>query len=110
MVTVCPDVMEVLSKFTSAPDVLTVSPVTMSVPAVAVRIRASAAVPVLSAEVSDFGKPENVNTPPEVVPAVEFRLMVANTDAIPEVPISKTPVAPIAVTTASSREFLTAVV
>lgn len=98
----------VLVKLMSEPDVPTVRPVTISVPPDAVRMRAAAAVPVASALVSDFGKPENVKTPPEVVPAVEFNEIVAKIEAIPVVPISSTPVDPIAVTTASNRAFFTA--
>ena len=70
--------------------------------------RAAAAVPVLSAEVSDLGKPEKVRTPPEAVPAVALRLMVARMLAMPVVPISRTPVPPMAVTTAVRRASLTA--
>lgn len=99
-----------LVKLMSEPEVPTVRPVTTSVPPVAVLILASAAVPVLSALVSDFGKPEKVSTPPDVVPAVEFSEIVAKIDAMLVVPISNTPVEPIAVTTASSRAFFTAVV
>ena len=43
--------------------------------------------------------PLNVNTPAEAVPAVLFSEMVASTDAMPVVPISRTPVAPIAAAT-----------
>lgn len=110
IVTVWPAVILVLVKLISDPDVPTVSPVTISVPSVAVLILAAAAVPVLAALVSDFGKPEKVSTPLDAVPAVEFRVMVAKIDAIPVVPISNTPVVPIAVTTAVNREFFTAVV
>jgi hypothetical protein len=100
--------MLVLVKLMSDPEVPTVNPVTMSVPPEVVLIRAAAAVPELSALVSDFGKLENVKTPPDVVPAVESKAIVAKIDAILVVPISRTPVAPIAVTTASKREFFTA--
>lgn len=110
MVTVCPAVMLVLVRLISEPEVPTVNPVTISVPPDDVRILAAAAVPVASALVSDFGNPENVSTPPDVVPAVEFKAIVARMVPIAEVPISNTPVAPIAVTTASNLAFFTAVV
>lgn len=109
MVTVCPVMIEVLSRFISEPEVPTVKPVTMSVPPVAVLIRAAAAVPVAEA-VTDLGKPENVNTALAAVPAVLFRETEAKILAMPVVPISRTPVVPMAVTTADKREFLTAVV
>jgi hypothetical protein len=64
----------------------------------------------LSAEVSDLGKPEKVNTPP-AAPAAAGLLsaIVARILAMPVVPISRTPVVPIAVVTASSLAFFTAV-
>jgi hypothetical protein len=93
----------------SALDVPTVRPVTMSVPPVAVRMRPAAAVPDANA-VDALGKPLNVRTPPDEVPAGLFSVTENSTVAIPVVPTSSTPVAPIWVTTASSRAFLTAVV
>ena len=97
-----------LVKLMSEPDVPTVKPVTISVPPVAVRIRAAAAVPDAAA-VAFLGKLENVNTPPDTVPAVASKVMVARIDAMPVVPISSTPVAPIWVTTADKRAFFTVV-
>ena len=99
----------VVLTMTSAPLVPTVNPVTMSVPPVAVRIRADAAVPAAIAVVF-FGKPLNVSTPPEAVPAGLLRLNENKMVAMPDVPTSSTPVGPIDVTTAVSRASLTAVV
>ena len=69
IVTVCPAVMLVLSGLISLPDVPTVSPVMTSAPAL-VRMRATAAVPVLSALVSDRGNPASVRVSPEIVPVL----------------------------------------
>jgi hypothetical protein len=99
-----------LSKLISDADVPTVNPVTISVPPDAVLIRAAAAVPVASADTSDLGNPENVRTALAAVPAVLFNAIVARTVPIDVVPISNTPVDPIAVETAVSRAFFTAVV
>ena len=94
----------------SAPDVPTVKPVIISVPPLAVLIRAAAAVPVLSALVSDLGNPDKVSTPPDAPEAIGLpSAIVANTEAIDVVPISSTAVVPAAVVTASRRAFFTAV-
>jgi hypothetical protein len=109
-VTVCPAVMLKESRLMSDADNPTVR-VKMSVPPLDVRMRASAAVPVLSALVSERGNPDKVRTPPEAPAAIGLpSAIVANTEAIEVVPISSTAVAPAAVVTASKRAFLTAVV
>jgi hypothetical protein len=73
-------------------------------------MRAAAAVPVASAAVSLCGI-VNVNTPLAAAGAAGFASeIVARTAAIPVVPISRTPVVPMAVVTAFKRAFFTAVV
>jgi hypothetical protein len=104
--TVWPELIEVLSRMISVPDVPTVSPVITSASA-EVRILAAAAVPVASA-VSDFGKPEKVKTPPDAVPQGSFNVIVARILAIPAVPISSFPApepASIAAMTPFIRSF-----
>jgi hypothetical protein len=98
------------SRIMSVPEVPTVRPVTISVPPVAVLILAAAAVPLASADVSDWGI-VNVSTPLEAAGAAGLaKFIVASTAAMPVVPISRTPVVPIAEVTAFKRAFLTAVV
>src|SRR5690606_29615128 len=62
IVTACPAVMLTESSTMSVPLVPTVRPVMTSTLLLS-RIRAAAAVPLASAEVSDFGNPENVRMP-----------------------------------------------
>src|SRR5574340_1016574 len=102
-----------LSRLMSDPDVPTVRPVIISVLLLS-RILAAAAVPVASADVSDFGNPDNVNTPPDAAAADgSFSVIVASTVSIAVVPISSFPAAApasICAVTASRRAFFTAVV
>ena len=86
----------------------TVNPVTTSALA-PVLIRAAAAGAHVAEAATVFGNPENDNTPAETVPAVAFNVNVAQMVAMPAVPISSLPDAPMSVTTAVSREFLVAV-
>ena len=72
-------------------------------------MRADAAMPPLVA-VTVFGNPENVSTALLTVPAGLLSGNVAKILRMPDVPISKTDVAPQAVATACMRAFFTAVV
>jgi hypothetical protein len=92
IVTVWPDVTETESRMISEADVPTVSPDTMTVPALFLS-SAFAAVPDAEAA-TDSGVPLNVRTEPETVPGVVLSAMVANTPVAPEsddVPMTKEP-------------------
>ena len=111
MVTVWPAVILTLSRMISEADVPTVRPVIMSVLLLSL-ILAAAAVPVLSAEVSECGM-VRVRTAPVAVPQGSVNGMVARTEAIAVVPISMYPAAEpasMAVATAVMRACFTAVV
>jgi len=78
----------------SVPDVPTVSPETITVPAL-FRSSASAAVPVAEA-VADSGVPEMVRTLPETVAGVVLSVIVARTPVAPDralVPMTSDPAA-----------------
>jgi hypothetical protein len=93
IVTVCPEVIDTESKFISLAEVPTVKPVMISTPLLS-RMRAAAAVPVLFSLVSDFGKPDNVRTPPDAAAALgSLKVISAKMLAMLVVPICKTPAA-----------------
>jgi hypothetical protein len=92
MVTVPPDVIEVVPRIISVADVPTVRPETIVVPEL-LRNSALAAVPVADA-LADKGVPDSVRTPLDTVPGVVLREMVTRTPVAPlrdEVPITRLP-------------------
>lgn len=92
--TVCPEVMAVEDTMMSVPEVPTVRPETITVPAL-LRSSASAAVPVAEA-VAESGVPESVRTLPDTVAGVVLSVIVANTPVAPDralVPITSVPAA-----------------
>jgi hypothetical protein len=89
-----PEVIEVLEMITSVPEVPTVRPDTMAVPA-EFRNSAKAAVPVADA-VAESGVPLRVKTLPDTVAGVVLKVNVASTPVAPEraeVPITIVPAA-----------------
>jgi len=90
--TVCPVEIAVALIVMSVPEVPTVRPLTITVPAL-LRNSARAAVPVALA-VAESGVPDNVNTDPETIPGVALSVIVANTPVAPEsalVPMTSDP-------------------
>jgi hypothetical protein len=108
--TVCPEVTDVLEMMMSVPDVPTVRPLTITVPALSLN-SAFAAVPVADAVV-ESGTPEIVSTSPDTVAGVVESVIVARTPVAPEradVPITsdpaETPVVSIVGVPAEPRAF-----
>lgn len=113
--TVCPEVIDTDEIMMSVPEVPTVRPETITVPAL-FRSSASAAVPVAEA-VADNGTPEIVSTLPDTVAGVVLRVIVANTPVAPDsalVPMTSVPAAvpvteivgPVAVPRAFTTRFI----